>query len=162
MIFSFHQENSKTFSLRSHLHTYWNEAVWKSFLCWISYSTFLFICTVDTMLRTSTARKPLESFEQTTIHLENVFIVDCRIFPVTIREHCLVWICLDDVFWTASIMHLCTISIDRYLSLRYSKRLSRNTSCSENFLCLISMSLLLSFKVKQCCLCQKLFVSNLN
>lgn len=60
---------------------------------------------------------------QTTINLENVFIAGY--FPLQ-SEHCLVWICLDVLFCTASIMHLCTISIDRYLSLRYPMRFGRN------------------------------------
>ncbi|XP_053691120.1 uncharacterized protein LOC128739650 [Sabethes cyaneus] len=46
-------------------------------------------------------------------------------FPLQ-SEYCLVWICLDVLFCTASIMHLCTISVDRYLSLRYPMRFGRN------------------------------------
>ncbi|XP_050081550.1 uncharacterized protein LOC126568909 [Anopheles aquasalis] len=46
-------------------------------------------------------------------------------FPLD-SEYCLVWICLDVLFCTASIMHLCTISVDRYLSLRYPMKFGRN------------------------------------
>jgi hypothetical protein len=46
-------------------------------------------------------------------------------FPLP-SEYCLVWMCLDVLFCTASIMHLCTISVDRFLSLRYPMRFGRN------------------------------------
>jgi hypothetical protein len=65
----------------------------------------------------------LESSKQTTINLKNDFIAGY--FPLR-SEHCLVWICLDVLFCTASIMHLCLISIDRYLSLQYPMRFGRN------------------------------------
>nr|CAD7452569.1 unnamed protein product [Timema tahoe] len=46
-------------------------------------------------------------------------------FPLP-SVYCLAWICLDVLFCTASIMHLCTISVDRYLSLRYPMKFGRN------------------------------------
>ncbi|XP_067637940.1 dopamine receptor 2 [Eurosta solidaginis] len=39
---------------------------------------------------------------------------------------CLIWICLDVLFCTASIMHLCTISVDRFFSLAFPMRFGRN------------------------------------
>lgn len=53
------------------------------------------------------------------------FISTLGYFPLN-SEHCLTWICMDVLFCTASIMHLCTISVDRYLSLRYPMRFGRN------------------------------------
>lgn len=42
--------------------------------------------------------------------------------------YCLAWSLLDILFCTASIMHLCTLSIDRFLSLSYPMRFGRNKS----------------------------------
>ncbi|XP_063844503.1 LOW QUALITY PROTEIN: 5-hydroxytryptamine receptor 2B-like [Scylla paramamosain] len=45
-------------------------------------------------------------------------------FPFS-SELCLLWISLDVLFCTASIMHLCTLSVDRFLSLRYPIKFGR-------------------------------------
>nr|AOG12997.1 serotonin receptor type 2B [Homarus americanus] len=46
-------------------------------------------------------------------------------FPFS-SELCLLWISLDVLFCTASIMHLCTLSVDRFLSLRYPMKFGRH------------------------------------
>ncbi|XP_018800884.1 PREDICTED: uncharacterized protein LOC108976314 [Bactrocera latifrons] len=47
---------------------------------------------------------------------------------------CLAWICLDVLFCTASIMHLCTISVDRFFSLAFPMRFGRNKTSRRVFL----------------------------
>ncbi|KAF6204453.1 hypothetical protein GE061_002794 [Apolygus lucorum] len=54
-----------------------------------------------------------------------LYLVFSGFFPLP-PVYCLAWICLDVLFCTASIMHLCTISVDRYLSLRYPMKFGRN------------------------------------
>lgn len=90
------------------------------------------------------------------------FFIFAGYFPLE-SVHCLVWMCLDVLFCTASIMHLCTISIDRYLSLRYPMRFGRNKTRKRVtvkiifvWILSIAMSLPLSLmysKVSWCHLC---------
>lgn len=65
-------------------------------------------------------------FEEETKLNRNEFSLPGH-FPLP-SVYCLAWICLDVLFCTASIMHLCTISVDRYLSLRYPMKFGRNKS----------------------------------
>lgn len=46
-------------------------------------------------------------------------------FPLS-PVYCIVWITLDVLFCTSSILHMCTLSVDRYLSLRYPIKYGRN------------------------------------
>ncbi|GAB6018899.1 hypothetical protein CHUAL_000555 [Chamberlinius hualienensis] len=46
-------------------------------------------------------------------------------FPLS-PVYCVAWITLDVLFCTCSILHLCTLSVDRYLSLRYPIKFGRN------------------------------------
>lgn len=124
MIFSFHQGNSKSFRfVQICIHIGMELCVsTEKFLCWdvpLFYSHACWLHCWGILLNHLKALRR----GQTTISLENVFIAGY--FPLQ-SEHCLVWICLDVLFCTASIMHLCTISIDRYLSLRYPMRFGRN------------------------------------
>lgn len=44
---------------------------------------------------------------------------------------CPIWIYLDVLFSTASIMHLCTISLDRYIAIRNPIHHSRSNSLTR-------------------------------
>ncbi|CAG7720398.1 unnamed protein product [Allacma fusca] len=50
---------------------------------------------------------------------------------------CLVWLFLDVFFCTASILHLATLSVDRYLSLRFPWRFGREKSRSRLMLTIL-------------------------
>lgn len=141
MIFSFHQGNSKTFSSSGfayilewkHVKSFW-------FKFWLLPSATSSDSSDDKMSSVEEVsnqhwdemsrvvcmcawRKPRVSLKLSFDNKNDVFL--SGYFPLQ-SEHCLVWICLDVLFCTASIMHLCTISIDRYLSLRYPMRFGRN------------------------------------
>lgn len=82
-------------------------------------------------------------------------IVPSGFFPFD-PVYCLIWMCLDVLFCTASIMHLCTISVDRYLSLRYPMKFGRNKTRRRVVLKImfvwflsVAMSLPLSLKYSQ-------------
>lgn len=46
-------------------------------------------------------------------------------FPLN-EEICVLWASLDVLMCTASIWHMCTLSTDRYLTLKYPMKYGRN------------------------------------
>lgn len=55
------------------------------------------------------------------------------------RKLCAVWIYLDVLFSTASIMHLCAISLDRYIAIQNPIHHSRFNSRTKAFTKIIAV-----------------------
>ncbi|KAF7476913.1 Hypothetical predicted protein [Marmota monax] len=62
-----------------------------------------------------------------------------RICPTKLSKLCAVWIYLDVLFSTASIMHLCAISLDRYVAIQNPIHHSRFNSRTKAFLKIIAV-----------------------
>ncbi|XP_073948089.1 5-hydroxytryptamine receptor 2B [Choristoneura fumiferana] len=109
---------------------------------WAIIATLLVVCTAGGNILVCLAIYLERRLQNVTNYfLMSLAITDCMVavlvmplgilslvngyFPLP-AVYCLLWICLDVLLCTASIMHLCTISVDRYLSLRYPMKFGRN------------------------------------